>query len=92
MSTDLIGWETLKKINFQRRFDQSLASQESMESHAQVIKIQLEIMKDGPSKEMIFQSLDAMMALWKLQRIQIIWINALREGLMEIESRLDELG
>ena len=31
------------------------------------------------------------MAFFKLQRIQIIWINALREGLMEIESKLDRL-
>lgn len=91
MSTDLIGWETLKKIDFQRRLDQSLAEQESMETQIQEIKAHLEALKDGPSKGIILQSLDTMMALWKLQRIQIIWINALREGMMGIESRLDEL-
>ena len=62
-----------------------------MESQVQAIKAHLEAMKDGPSKEMILDSLDTIVIFWKLQRIQIIWINALREGLMEIESRLDEL-
>ena len=91
LSTDLIGWETLKNINFQRRFDQSLAEQESMDSHAQAIKAHLETMKDGPSKGIILQSLDTMVAFIKLQRVQMIWINALREGMMGIESRLDKL-
>lgn len=91
MSDDLISWETLKKINFQKRFDESLAAQESMESNVQVIKAHLEAMKDGPSKGIILQSLDTMMALWKLQRVQMIWINALREGLMQIESRFEKL-
>lgn len=62
-----------------------------MESHIQVIKAHLETMKDGPSKQMILDSLDAIVIFWRLQRIQIIWINALREGMMEFESRLDEL-
>ncbi len=90
MSIDLIGWETLKKIDFQRRFDESLASQETMESNVQVIKAHSETMKDSFSKQMILGSLDTLMALWKLQRVQMIWINALREGMMEIESRLDK--
>ncbi len=92
MSTDLIGWETLKKIDFQKRFDEGLAAQESAEFGVQEIKIRLETMKDGPSKQMIWGSLDTLMALWKLQRVQMIWINALREGMMEMEARIEKLG
>jgi len=91
MSVDFIGWETLKKIDFKKNLDKFLASQESVESAVQKIKIRLEQMEDGFGKEMIFFSLDALMGYLELQRIQIIWINALIEGMMEIESRFDKL-
>ena len=91
MSDDLIGWETLKKINFQKKLDEFLASQEIAESNVQEIKIHLELMEDGFTKKMIIGSLDLIMDFLKLQRIQVIWINALKEGMMEIESRFDKL-
>jgi len=91
MSVDLIGWETLKKIDFQKRLDENLASQELAESGVQEIKIRLEAMEDGFGKEMILKSLDTIMAFSELHRVQIIWINALKEGMMEIESRFDKL-
>ncbi len=91
MSDDIIGWETLKRIDFRKRLDQSLADQEFIESNLKEMKIRLEPMEDGLTKDMIFASLSTIMDFFKLQRTQIIWINALREGMMEIESRFDEL-
>jgi len=37
------------------------------------------------------KSLRAIMNYIELQRVQVIWINALREGMMKIESRLDKI-
>ena len=91
MSDDVIGWETLKTIDFRRRLDRSLADQESIEESIQEIKIHLETMEDGFGKKMITKSLDTIMDLMSGFRVQIIWINALREGLMEVERRLDRL-
>ena len=76
MSVDLIGWETLKTIDFQKNLIKNLASQESAESGVQEIKIRLELLENSFGKEVIFKSLDTIMDFIKLQRIQIIWINA----------------
>lgn len=91
MSVDIIGWESLKRIDFRKRLDQMLAEQEFIESSLEEMKIRLETMEDGFSKEMILKSLDSIMGFFELQRAQIIWINALREGMMEFESRLEKL-
>jgi len=90
MSDDVIGWETLKIMDFRKKLDFMLADQETVEASAQEIKSRLEAMEEGFSKEMILKSLDSIMGFFELQRVQIIWINALREGLMQIEKRLDD--
>ena len=91
LSDDVIGWETLKRINFRKKLDVMLADQETVEASLHEIITRLETMEEGFSKEMIIKSLEAMMGFFELQRVQLILINALREGLMEIESRLDKL-
>lgn len=91
MSVDIIGWETMKRIDLMQRLDYMLAGQETVENSAEQIKILLEAMDDGFSKEMISKSVDIFLDFMKFQREQIIWIKALKDGMMEIESRLDNV-
>ncbi|TFH16738.1 hypothetical protein E4H04_06155 [Candidatus Bathyarchaeota archaeon] len=91
MSNDIIGWYSLKKIDLRKKMDQQLAIKESMEAGLQEIKDKLKPMEEGFSKNLIITSLESIYDLIELQRVQVIWINALKEGLMEIEQRLDNL-
>ena len=68
-----------------------LANQETVEESYKVVLAYLEGMKDGFNKEMITKSLEIIIDSMKAYRLQTIWINALKEGLEGVETRLDKL-
>ena len=91
MSVDLIGWETLKKLDFIKRLDNMLAASEQLEDIAKEFEPHLEKIEDDNLKTAIKAPGLVLMTFMQLQRDQIIWVNAMIEGMIKIEDRLDRL-
>ena len=91
MSEDLIGWETLKRIDLRKNLDLMLSILEEQEDDSKKFKMELEKMEDSHLKLLIITSQKTSTHIMTLARNQIIYINAMVEGLREIESRLDKI-
>ena len=91
MSDDVISWYIFKGIDLRKNLDQDLANFEKLERSLVEINKVLELTTDGVTKDVLIMLLDILMAFKESQRTQIIWINSLKEGLIQIEERLDNL-
>ncbi len=87
----MLGWETLKRLDFRKRLDLMLAGIEQMEDTTKEFEPTFEKIKDDQLKTGLRNCGEAIMSFIKFQREQVIWINALREGMIKFEDRLDKL-
>ena len=88
MEDDIVGWYEFKKYELRRLIDIMDSTEEKVEIFRQQMK---ENEKRGYKlREMDQAFFDQLDAIHNVIRLQTIWINALREGLIEIEDKLNK--
>lgn len=89
MSDDYVGWYKFKNFNLRKIMDTDTAARENSERLRQKI---IDFENQGKPIDSIIKTLmDWIDGLDTAHRYHLIWINALREGMLEIEQRLDKL-
>ena len=88
-SEDIIGWSEFKRFNIRDAVDRAVEHQEAMnrarDRYFELINRQG---SNNPLRDEIMKSFDVD---WSVIRRNLIFINALREGLIQTEQRLSKI-
>ena len=89
MSEDIIGWSELKRINIRERIDRGAELKENADrSRTEYWNLIKEQGSNNPLRDTLVDSLDA---IYLATRMNLIYISALREGMIQVEQRLSKI-